>query len=187
MNEKEKTIPPEDKCYRLELPRTNIPTHKELAKWIAEGKGELLDINNFNQVLHSFDYALGQDNKPLHPLELAYYRIRMYGEDVWQKPDVKYMNIQRWDFKEFYVYIARRFGVQTITLKPEVLMTVIYAGGIPIASQLGAKTKIEGADGVVTTANEIVEWEKLTDEQVMVIEKSLATIFTPSKEKYDVP
>ena len=182
MSEQEKTIPPEDNYYRLELPRTNIPTHKELAKWVADGKGELLDINNFNRVLHSFDYILGQDNKPLQPLELAYYRIRIYGDDTWHTPDVKYMNIQRWNFMEFYVYIARRFGEKTITLKPGFLMTDIYAGGKSIASQLGAETKIEGADGVVTSATECVWWEKLTDEQVMAIEKSLATIFTKQEK-----
>lgn len=177
MSEKEKIISPEDNYYRLELPRTDIPTHKELAKWIAEGKGELLDINNFNRVLYSFDYVLGQDNKPLQPLELTYYRIRMYGDDSWQKPSVKYMQIQRWNFLEFYVYLARRFGEKTITLKPGFLMTDICAGGKSISSQLGANTKIEGADGVVTSATECVWWEKLTDEQVMTIEEKLASIF----------
>jgi len=182
MSEKEKIISPEDNYYRLELPRTDIPTHKELAKWIAEGKGEILDINNFNRVLHSFDYVLGQDNKPLQPLELTYYRIRMYGDNSWQKPSVKYMQIQRWNFLEFYVYLARRFGKKTITLKPRFLMTSIYVGGEPIASQLGAETKIEGADGIVTSATECVLWEKLTEEQVMAIEKSLVTILTKQEK-----
>lgn len=92
------------------------------------------------------------------------------------------MNIQRWNFMEFYVYIARRFGEKTITLKPGFLITDICAGGKSIASQLGANTKIEGADGVVTSATECVWWEKLSDEQVMAIEESLATIFTKQEK-----
>jgi len=53
------------KTAKTEEITSNIPTHWELAMWVAQGKGEVLDTNNFNRRIHSFDYRPEAEDRPL--------------------------------------------------------------------------------------------------------------------------
>ena len=75
------------KTTKTEEITSNIPTHWELAMWVAQGKGEVLDTNNFNRRIHSFDYRPEAEDRPLAELELNQYKVRLYGDTFWHEAD----------------------------------------------------------------------------------------------------
>ena len=159
----------------LILPRSDVPTYKELAMWLAEGRGELLDLNNFNTVKHTLDYPLDKENECLHPLDVCYYRVRVKDDITWRKPDIKSMGIQRWDIAKFSVYIASKYE-DYVKLSVGLLGPDLYLGNLRLANfATGAVTEIGKSLGELTALT-TVPWDKLTDKDVMLLEKDMERI-----------
>ena len=157
------------------LPRSNVPTYWEVAMWLADGKGELLDTNNFNPVLHTFDYNVDKENEPLPPLAIGQYKVRLRGDTEWHDADIRYMGIQRWDLLKFYKYIATRFPGDHFKCQ-SFLIPVIYLQDTCIASELGCYPSIEKVDGKVKATEPIVNWDKVSDQDIMNMEKAIKII-----------
>lgn len=174
----EKTMPePKDDipASPLVLPRSNVPTYKELAMWLAEGRGELLDLNNFNTVRHTLEYPLDKENECLHPLDVCYYRVRVKDDITWRKPDIKSMGIQRWDIAKFAVYIASKYE-DSVKVSVGLLGPDLYFGNLQLANfATGAVTEIGKSLGELIALT-TVPWDKLTDNDVMLLEKDMERI-----------
>lgn len=164
----------------LVLPRSDVPTYKELAMWLAEGKGELLDLNNFNTVQHTLDYPLDKENECLHPLDVCYYRVRVKDDITWRKPDIKSMGIQRWDILKFIVYIVSKYE-NVVEVSRGLLGPDLSLGNLRLADfATGAVTEIGESLGelkAVTT----VPWDKLTDKDVMLLEQDIQRLIKENK------
>lgn len=161
--------------YPLVLPRSDVPTYKELAMWLAEGRGELLDLNNYNTVRHTLDYPLDKENECLHPLDVCYYRVRVKDDITWRKPDIKSMGIQRWDIAKFAVYIASKYE-DYVKVSVGLLGPDLYLGNLRLANfATGAVTEIGKSLGELTALT-TVPWDKLTDNDVMLLEKDMERI-----------
>lgn len=159
----------------LVLPRSDVPTYKELAMWLAEGRGELLDLNNFNTVKHTLDYPLDKENECLHPLDVCYYRVRVKDDITWRKPNIKSMGIQRWDVAKFAVYIASKYEGY-VKVSVGLLGPDLYLGNLRLANfATGAVTEIGKSLGELTALT-TVPWDKLTDNDVVLLEKDMERI-----------
>ncbi len=71
-----------------EAPKPRRATNRELAKWLAQGNGEICDTsyNKVHAKIH-FDYEVDSiecDSR---------YRIRKWNDTDWHEPDVAYMGI----------------------------------------------------------------------------------------------
>lgn len=164
----------------LVLPRSDVPTYKELAMWLAEGKGELLDLNNFNTVKHTLDYPLDKENECLHPLDVCYYRVRVKDDITWRKPNIKSMGIQRWDIAKFSVYIASKYE-NVVKVSVGLLGPDLCLGNLRLANfATGAVTEIGESLGELK-AFTTVAWDKLTDKDVMLLEKDIQRLIKEHK------
>lgn len=164
----------------LVLPRSDVPTYKELAMWLAEGRGELLDLNNFNTVKHTLDYPLDKENECLHPLDVCYYRVRVKDDITWRKPDIKSMGIQRWDIAKFSVYIATKYE-NVVKVSMGLLGPDLCLGNLRLANfATGAVTEIGESLGELK-AFTTVPWDKLTDKDVMLLEKDIQKLINEHK------
>ena len=159
---------------------SNIPTHWELAKWVAEGKGEVLDTNNFNSRIHSFDYRPEAEDRPLAELELNQYKVRLYGDPFWHDVDRRYMDIPRWDFVKFVKYIGSKFPKDTFNLQGAIQNSVFFIDGKGLATMHGV-SPCENGTLDIKYMNQ-VRWESVTDKDVKNIEKAIRK----SLEKEDV-
>ena len=164
----------------LVLPRSDVPTYKELAMWLAEGKGELLDLNNFNTVKHTLDYPLDKENECLHPLDVCYYRVRVKDDITWRKPNIKSMGIQRWDILKFVVYIVSKYE-NVVKVSRGLLGPDLCLGNLQLANfATGAVTEIGESLGELK-AFTTVAWDKLTDKDVMLLEKDIQRLIKEHK------
>ena len=145
---------------------SNIPTHWELAMWVAQGKGEVLDTNNFNRVLHSFDYRSQDEDKPLAELELNQYKVRLYGDSFWHDADRRYMDIPRWSFVKFVKYIGSKFPKDTFNLQGAIQNSVFFINGKGLATILGVAPC---ENGTLDDLSYQVRWESVTDNDVIRI------------------
>lgn len=159
---------------------TNIPTHWEMAQWLAQGKGEMLDTNNFNRVIHSFDYRLEYENKPLHPLELAQYKIRLFGDPFWHQPDTVYMDIPRWNIVKFIHHIAAKFPEGTFPVHTDVLHGAFHVNDMCIACSLGVYTSCK--NGKLELEDYRTHWDAITDDDVIRIEKVIRKLVKKKSE-----
>jgi hypothetical protein len=69
-------------------PKPRRATNRELARWIAEGKGEILIPHCVTQHV---SYAVGQDNKEC----VSGQQVRKWSDTEWHEPDVFYMEIEK--------------------------------------------------------------------------------------------
>ena len=72
----------------------DLVTHRELARWINLGKGELTlsdrsVIGPDNKVTHSFDYEVGQADVPVNDD----IRVRSWDSDEWTSPTREYLGL----------------------------------------------------------------------------------------------
>lgn len=154
------------KTAKTEEITSNIPTHWELAMWVAQGKGEILDTNNFNRVIHSFDYKSQDEDKPLAELELNQYKVRLYGDSFWHDADRRYMDIPRWNFVKFVKYIGSKFPNGTFSLQGAIQNSVFFINGKGIATILGVAPC---ENGTLDDLSYQVRWESVTDKDVIRI------------------
>lgn len=168
------------KTVKTEDITSNIPTHWELAKWVAQGKGEVLDTNNFNRRIHSFDYRPEEEDRPLGEIALNQYKVRLYGDSFWHEADRRYMDIPRWDFVKFVKYIGSKFPKDTFNLQGAIQNSVFFIDGKGLATMHGV-SPCENGTLDIKYMNQ-VRWESVTDKDVKNIEKAIRK----SLEKEDV-
>lgn len=154
------------KTAKTEEITSNIPTHWELAMWVAQGKGEVLDTNNFNRVIHAFDYKSQDEDKPLAELELNQYKVRLYGDSFWHEADRRYMDIPRWSFVKFVKYIGSKFPKDTFNLQGAIQNSVFFINGKGLATILGVAPC---ENGTLDDLSYQVRWESVTDKDVIRI------------------
>ena len=154
------------KTAKTEEITSNIPTHWELAMWVAQGKGEVLDTTNFNRRLHSFDYRPEAEDRPLAELELNQYKVRLYGDSFWHEADRRYMDIPRWSFVKFVKYIGSKFPKATFNLQGAIQNSVFFINGKGLATMLGVAPC---ENGTLDDLSYQVRWESVTDKDVIRI------------------
>lgn len=66
-------------------------TNRELARWIAEGKGEILIPHCVTQHV---SYAVGQDNAEC----VSGQQVRKWSDTEWHEPTVDYLDIDDKDY-----------------------------------------------------------------------------------------
>lgn len=159
------------KTAKTEEITSNIPTHWELAMWVAQGKGEVLDTNNFNRVIHSFDYKSQDEDRPLAELELNQYKVRLYGDSFWHDADRRYMDIPRWNFVKFVKYIGSKFPNGTFSLQGAIQNSVFFINGKGIATILGVAPC---ENGTLDDLSYQVRWESVTDKDVIRIVNAIS-------------
>ena len=144
---------------------SNIPTHWELAMWVAQGKGEVLDTGNFNRVLHSFDYRTEAEDRPLAALELNQYKVRLYGDAFWHDADRRYMDIPCWNFVKFLKYIGSKFPEGTFNLQGAIQYGIFFVNGKALATIQG----IDPCENGTLNDSYQVRWDSITDKDVIRI------------------
>lgn len=154
------------KTAKTEEITSNIPTHWELSMWVAQGKGEILDTNNFNRRIHSFDYRPEAEDRPLAELELNQYKVRLYGDSFWHDADRRYMDIPRWSFVKFVKYIGSKFSHDTFSLQGAIQNSVFFINGKGLATILGVAPC---ENGTLDDLSYQVRWESVTDKDVIRI------------------
>lgn len=63
-------------------------THLQLARWLAEGKGQVL-YGGGRLPTTNYSYGLGEDAKPV-PKDV---QVRKWGDTEWHEPTLEYMGI----------------------------------------------------------------------------------------------
>lgn len=71
-----------------EKPAPRRATNRELAKWLAQGNGEVKYASQYAVKIH-IEYGTKSDNDPCHES----FRIRKWDDTEWHEPDVEYMGL----------------------------------------------------------------------------------------------
>lgn len=153
------------KTAKTEEITRNVPTHWELAMWVAQGRGEIYDTN-VNRVIHVHDYRIEQEGKPLSTLDLVQYKVRLYGDSFWHDADRRYMDIPRWNFVKFVKYIGSKFPKDTFNLQGVIQNSVFFINGKGLATILGVAPC---ENGTLDDLSYQVRWESVTDKDVIRI------------------
>lgn len=148
---------------------SNVPTHWELAMWVAQGRGEIYDTN-VNRVIHVHDYRIEQEGKPLSTLDLVQYKVRLYGDIFWHEADRRYMDIPCWSFVKFVKYIGSKFPKDTFNLQGAIQNSVFFINGKALATILGVAPC---ENGKLDDLSYQVRWDAVTDKDVKNIEKAI--------------
>ena len=69
-----------------EVPELEIVTYRELARWLAEGNGEVVWANN---VLSNWNYSTDEENKALDES----LSVRKWDDIEWHKPTREYLGL----------------------------------------------------------------------------------------------
>lgn len=149
---------------------------KELAMWVAQGKGEVLDTNNSNRRIHSFDYRPEEEDRPLGEIALNQYKVRLYGDSFWHEPDRRYMDIPRWYFVKFVKYIGSKFPKDTFNLQGSIQNSVFFVNGKGLATMLGVAPC---ENGTLDDLSYKVRWESVTDKDVIRIVNAVKNHINP--------
>lgn len=144
---------------------SNIPTHWELAMWVAQGKGEIYETDT-NRVVHVHDYRIDVEDKPLAPVDIFRYKVRLYGDSCWHDADRRYMDIPRWNFAKFVKYIGSKFPNGTFSLQGAIQNSVFFISGKGLATILGVAPC---ENGTLDDLSYQVRWESVTDNDVIRI------------------
>ena len=76
--------------YCAEIPKVHeleLITYRELARWLAEGNGEVMWANN---VLSNWNYSTDEENKALDES----LSVRKWDETEWHKPTREYLGLE---------------------------------------------------------------------------------------------
>ena len=78
--------------YCAEIPKKPEPrraTNRELAKWLAQGNGEVKYASQYAVKIH-IEYGTKCDNDPCHES----FKVRKWDDTEWHEPTVDYMGIE---------------------------------------------------------------------------------------------
>lgn len=73
-----------------EIPKPRRATNRELAKWLAQGNGEMQDESSLNCVFTVLNYGPFCDDYSASDI----YKVRKWNDTDWHEPDVQYMGIE---------------------------------------------------------------------------------------------
>lgn len=79
---------PDDYRIKPEKKAEERVTHKEMAEWLAKGKGQYMSTHT-PMYLHSFAYRDEQDNERV-PEDI---RVRAWGDSKWHEPTKEYLGV----------------------------------------------------------------------------------------------
>lgn len=74
-------------CARIPESLTRA-TNRELARWLAEGKGQFL--NSANWIYAEFDYSKSKDNC----LVFEGFKVRKWNDEDWHEPTKEYLELE---------------------------------------------------------------------------------------------
>jgi hypothetical protein len=77
--------------YCAEIPEKPAPrmaTNRELARWLAQGNGEVIDSTHYINTYHEYFRCL--DKNEVHKT----IQVRKWDDTEWHTPDVEYMGIE---------------------------------------------------------------------------------------------
>lgn len=80
-------------AYCAEIPEETKPrraTNRELAKWLAQGNGEVQDKSSLYCTFISFNYGPKLEDNPV----IEYYKVRKWDDTEWHEPTVDYLGIK---------------------------------------------------------------------------------------------
>jgi hypothetical protein len=69
------------------VPESELVTYRELARWLAEGNGEVMWANN---VLSNWNYSTDEENKALDES----LSVRRWDDTEWHKPTREYLGLE---------------------------------------------------------------------------------------------
>jgi hypothetical protein len=69
------------------VPESELVTYRELARWLAEGNGEVMWANN---VLSNWNYSTDEENKALDES----LSVRRWDDTEWHKPKREYLGLE---------------------------------------------------------------------------------------------
>ena len=72
-----------------EIPKPKNITHRELAKWLAQGNGEMRR-GNMSMIFTSLSYASALGNDPIDEFTL----VRKWDDTEWHKPTREYLGLE---------------------------------------------------------------------------------------------
>ena len=72
------------------LPESKPITHRELARWLAEGNGEVKDENDEGAICMSSIYWEGQENNAVKDS----IHVRKWDDTEWRKPTREYLGLE---------------------------------------------------------------------------------------------
>jgi hypothetical protein len=75
--------------HGAEIPEQKLTTHRELARWLAEGKGEMRR-GNMSMVFTSLSYASALGNDPIDEFTL----VRKWDDTEWVSPTREYLGLE---------------------------------------------------------------------------------------------
>lgn len=70
-----------------EVPKLELVTYRELARWLSEGNGEVMWANN---VLSNWNYSTDEENKALDES----LSVRKWDDTEWHKPTREYLGLE---------------------------------------------------------------------------------------------
>lgn len=83
-------VPERKGDYRIKGSVSERATFRELAKWLAQGKGQYRFVDgNSDMVLQSFTYNERDDDKEV----VKELRVRKWGDNGWREPTKKYLEV----------------------------------------------------------------------------------------------
>ena len=69
-------------------PKPKRATYRELAKWLAQGNGEMAGSPDGRVIFTRYDYVCDMADKPVDVV------VRKWSDTEWHEPDVEYMGIK---------------------------------------------------------------------------------------------
>jgi hypothetical protein len=77
-------------CAKIpEIPEV-LATNRELARWLAEGKGEVMSCGNVPEVRSSFSYDSTAANEPI----AGKFIVRKWDDTEWHVPSREYLGLE---------------------------------------------------------------------------------------------
>lgn len=73
-----------------EEPKPRRATMRELAKWLAQGNGQIQDANSLNCVFTGLDYGPDLDDRAAPEI----YKVRKWDDTEWHEPTAEYMELE---------------------------------------------------------------------------------------------
>lgn len=67
-----------------------LATNRELARWLAEGNGEVMSCGNVSEVLSSFSYDSTAANEPI----AGKFIVRKWDDTEWHEPSREYLGLE---------------------------------------------------------------------------------------------
>lgn len=80
-----------EKCAEIpEEPKQRRATNREVSKWLAQGNGEIVDMDNDQTAWTLLQYLSGNENREL----LEGFKVRKWDDEEFHEPTIDYLGIK---------------------------------------------------------------------------------------------